>query len=305
DLRDPPALVRRGSEGAVQPDAAGRRRQAPRPARRRRHQDVRGHRDHRGPHREPAGPDVDEVDRARRRPVDRHLQVDPARRGHGRGRVPGAPRVRRRTDRRQGRQAGHHPRQVARTPARPPPRAVRGRPPKRRPHDMTINHRAEAEKHLDTAARHLTEHPGDMRIAEVAAALGQGYAALAATQDPVREQLATLLERWEEVADSYKPTENSKHPDLEERYRNYRYVQLRAIRNLRQVLDMGTMPCELATDEEKRRGDCGQVHPAEEFTERDTWVPSNPEGGTTVRRAQALKADQSAWLMLGRAIRRE
>lgn len=170
---------------------------------------------------------------------------------------------------------------------------------------MTINHRAEAEKHLDTAARHLTEHPGNMRIAEVAAAIGQGYAALAATQDPVREQLATLLERWEEVADSYKPTENSKHPDLEERYRNYRYVQLRAIRNLRQVLDMGTMPCELATDEEKRRGDCGQVHPAEEFTERDTWVPSNPGGGTTVRRAQALKADQAAWLMLGRAIRRE
>ncbi|WP_432008665.1 hypothetical protein [Streptomyces bacillaris] len=169
---------------------------------------------------------------------------------------------------------------------------------------MTVNHRAEAEKHLAHAARHLTEYPGDMRIAEVAAAIGQGHAALAGSQDPVREQLATLLERWEEVADSYRPSESG-HPDLEERYRNYRYVQLRAIRNLRQVLDTGTMPCELATDEEKRRGDCGQAHAAEEFTNRDTWVPSNPEGGTTVRRAQALKADQAAWLMLGRAIRRE
>ena len=48
---------------------------------------------------------------------------------------------------------------------------------------MTINHRAEAEKHLDTAARHLTEHPGDMRIAEVAAAIGQGHAALARDEE--------------------------------------------------------------------------------------------------------------------------
>lgn len=44
---------------------------------------------------------------------------------------------------------------------------------------MVVNHRAEAEKHLANAARHLTEAPGDMRIAEVAAAIGQGYAALA------------------------------------------------------------------------------------------------------------------------------
>ncbi|MFE7485545.1 hypothetical protein [Streptomyces sp. NPDC057552] len=139
---------------------------------------------------------------------------------------------------------------------------------------MTVNHRAEAEKHLGNAARHLTEDPRDMRIAEVAAAIGQGHAALAAAQDPVRDQLATLLERWEEVADSYKPMEGSKHADLEERYRNYRFVQLRAIRNLRQVLDTGTMPCELATEEEQRRGDCGKVHAAEEFTERDPWAPA-------------------------------
>jgi len=67
---------------------------------------------------------------------------------------------------------------------------------------VTINHRAEAEKHLDTAARHLTEHPGDMRIAEVAAAIGQGHAALArdeeraATTADLRDAI-TLLRRRE------------------------------------------------------------------------------------------------------------
>ncbi|MFJ2110548.1 hypothetical protein ACIOEX_01245 [Streptomyces sp. NPDC087850] len=49
---------------------------------------------------------------------------------------------------------------------------------------MTVNHRAEAEKHLANAARHLTEHPGDMRIAEVAAWIGQGYATLASSDQP-------------------------------------------------------------------------------------------------------------------------
>ncbi|MYX67306.1 hypothetical protein K388_05037 [Streptomyces sp. KhCrAH-43] len=181
-------------------------------------------------------------------------------------------------------------------------------------------HYRESERLLKVATKSPS---GQQRIDCLAAA--QVHATLATKQDPIREQLATLLERWEEVADSYKPMEGSKHADLEERYRNYRYVQLRTIRNLRQVLDTGTIPCELATEEEQRRGACGQVHTpepdaaepnravsggwigyaAEKNAARDPWAPSNPEGGTTVRRAQALKADQSAWLMLGRAIRRE
>ncbi|MFJ1647933.1 hypothetical protein [Streptomyces sp. NPDC088258] len=49
---------------------------------------------------------------------------------------------------------------------------------------MTVNHRAEAEKHLAMAARHLTEVPADMRIAEVSAVIGQGYAALALNDQP-------------------------------------------------------------------------------------------------------------------------
>lgn len=49
---------------------------------------------------------------------------------------------------------------------------------------MSINHRLLAEEHLTTAARHLTEHPADMRIAEVSAWIGQGYATLALTPDP-------------------------------------------------------------------------------------------------------------------------
>jgi hypothetical protein len=48
---------------------------------------------------------------------------------------------------------------------------------------VSVNHRSEAEKHLDTAARHLTEAPADMRIAEVAAWIGQGHAALARDEE--------------------------------------------------------------------------------------------------------------------------
>lgn len=48
---------------------------------------------------------------------------------------------------------------------------------------MSIDHRAEAEKHLANAARHLTEEPADMRIAEVAAWIGQGHANLARDEE--------------------------------------------------------------------------------------------------------------------------
>lgn len=67
---------------------------------------------------------------------------------------------------------------------------------------MSINHRAEAEKHLATAARHLTEVPADMRIAEVAAVIGQGHAALvrdeeqAARTADLREALHSLRRRF-------------------------------------------------------------------------------------------------------------
>lgn len=55
---------------------------------------------------------------------------------------------------------------------------------------MSIDHRAEAEKHLANAAYHLTEDPGDMRIAEVAAWIGQGHANLVRSE----EQAATTAD---------------------------------------------------------------------------------------------------------------
>jgi phage protein D len=67
---------------------------------------------------------------------------------------------------------------------------------------MSINHRAEAEKHLANAARHLTEDVRDMRIAEVSAWIGQGHAAMArneeqaATTADLRDAI-TLLRRRE------------------------------------------------------------------------------------------------------------
>lgn len=61
---------------------------------------------------------------------------------------------------------------------------------------MSIDHRAEAEKHLETAARHLTESPSDMRIAEVSAWIGQGHANLARNE----EQAATTADLKNAIA---------------------------------------------------------------------------------------------------------
>ncbi|WUH94601.1 hypothetical protein OG900_33600 [Streptomyces sp. NBC_00433] len=66
---------------------------------------------------------------------------------------------------------------------------------------MQINHRAEAEKHLATAAHHNNENPPDMRIAEVSAWIGQGYAALARNEEQaashadMRDALTLLRQR--------------------------------------------------------------------------------------------------------------
>jgi hypothetical protein len=67
---------------------------------------------------------------------------------------------------------------------------------------MTTDHRAEAEKHLANAAHHLTEEPADMRIAEVSAWIGQGFATLArdeerATRHADMRDALTLLRRRE------------------------------------------------------------------------------------------------------------
>lgn len=70
---------------------------------------------------------------------------------------------------------------------------------------MSIDHRAEAEKHLDIAARHCNENPPDMRIAEVAAWIGQGYATLARNEEQAtttadqREVLHSLRRRFNDT----------------------------------------------------------------------------------------------------------
>lgn len=48
---------------------------------------------------------------------------------------------------------------------------------------MTIDHRDEAEKHLATASRYLFKDPADTRVAEIAATIGQGHAALARDEE--------------------------------------------------------------------------------------------------------------------------
>lgn len=70
---------------------------------------------------------------------------------------------------------------------------------------MSIDHRAEAEKHLTTASRYLFKDPADTRLAEVAAAIGKGHAALArdeeqaATTADLRDALHSLRRRFNDT----------------------------------------------------------------------------------------------------------
>ncbi|MEU8623239.1 hypothetical protein [Streptomyces sp. NPDC048669] len=183
---------------------------------------------------------------------------------------------------------------------------------------MTINHRAEAEKHLATAARHLTEVPGDMRIAEVAAAIGQGHATLArgeettATAADMNEALQSLRRRFNDTR-----TLVSKH--IADGLASREKDRWKAAIDLAKALDEAhcnmdsLVDAHLADDGWDPRsaykvpaGEGGWIgYAAEKEAERDPWATSNPRGGTTSRRERALKADASAWQMLGRAVRRE
>lgn len=70
--------------------------------------------------------------------------------------------------------------------------------------------------------------------------------------------LDTLIERWQEVADAHK--NDPPRDDNDRTYSDYRHIYLRNIRDLKHVLDTGQIPCGLMTHDERRRGDCGQVH---------------------------------------------
>lgn len=71
---------------------------------------------------------------------------------------------------------------------------------------MSIDHRAEAEKHLVTASRYLFAEPADTQVAQIAAAIGQGHAAVArneeqaATTADLREALHSLRRRYNDTA---------------------------------------------------------------------------------------------------------
>lgn len=57
----------------------------------------------------------------------------------------------------------------------------------------TTDHRREAEKHLATASRYLFKDPADTRVAEIGAAIGQGYATLARNE----EDAASRADLWD------------------------------------------------------------------------------------------------------------
>lgn len=94
------------------------------------------------------------------------------------------------------------------------------------------------------------------------------------TDDQTRTLLATLVERWQEVADAYQAKTNDPDDDLARRYSDYRHIYLRNIRDLKHALNSGRVPCPLMTDEERRRGDCGQVH--DEAPAARGWLTAKP-----------------------------
>jgi hypothetical protein len=124
------------------------------------------------------------------------------------------------------------------------------------------DHRAEAEQLLTQAAREFLHPDGNPTHALAAA---QVHATLADRQDSTRALLDTLLDRWQEVADAYKPADmGGEWDDTTRRYQHYRHTYQRTIRDLRHVLDTGRIPCGLMTDTERANGDCGIKHQDEE-----------------------------------------
>lgn len=126
---------------------------------------------------------------------------------------------------------------------------------------MTINHRAQAERHLSQASFWTGDGPHDMPVNPAATdahlRMAQVHATLAAAdEDPIRATLATLLERWEEDAEQSKPSPDDPDDYITERYRNYRLMALRNIRELRHVLNTSRIPCALMTPEERRDCEC-------------------------------------------------
>jgi hypothetical protein len=119
---------------------------------------------------------------------------------------------------------------------------------------MTVNHRAEAERLLDQA----TDNDGDIvcddSLTTTIVAVAQVHATLAASEDPIRAALATLAERYEEIADRA-----PKHPEYlyidpltpaqrAEHDRAHAYRQAAA--DIRDVLRTGHVPHGLMTDAE-------------------------------------------------------
>lgn len=115
------------------------------------------------------------------------------------------------------------------------------------------------------------------------------------TTAPTRELLATLIERWQEVADAYKT--DPPRDDNDRTYNDYRHIYQRNIRDLQHLLDTGQLPCSLMSNEERRRGDCGRIHEDEHDKHGQATTDPEPAGwigamaspwGPGVTREQAM-----------------
>jgi hypothetical protein len=104
---------------------------------------------------------------------------------------------------------------------------------------------------------------------------------------PSRALLDTLIERWEEVAQAYKPGD-APWDDITQRYADYRHIYLRNIRDLRHVIATGRMPCSLMNDAERLRGDCGRNH--EDEHDKHGWIDAMAATDDPFARAEKAAA---------------
>jgi hypothetical protein len=174
---------------------------------------------------------------------------------------------------------------------------------------MTINHRAEAEKHLETAARHLTEVPADMRIAEVAAAIGQGHAALsvgqATTADTVSHRHTIHTLRFALIRHVAEGLALSNGDEAHQHARGLaQYLDSVGINIDREVDAYLEEHCGMSSKQAWKT----PTQRNEEFTRsldaNDPWLQPIRDQAVS-RREKALKADPAAWQALGHAIRKE
>ena len=179
---------------------------------------------------------------------------------------------------------------------------------------MSVDHRAEAEKHLANAARHLTEDVRDMRIAEGSAWSGQGHASIArdeeraATTADLRDAL-TLLRRREYAVRELVSTHIAKGLASREKDRWKAAIDLtkaldEADCNMDSLVDArladdGWDPRSAYKVPDSGGGWIGAANAGSKASDRDPWATAPDSTGEIPEPVRLVLADRLARALLG------